>query len=129
MNDLDFRKAELVLHDGPDCPQLRGMDGAPKYRSDFDLDLGAPLNKDEGSIRVGAIGHDAVRDRFVNLLGDTTQRRSYPDKRCLSIFNRQIHQIDVHREAGQVSNEKIDCCSALESEAGLGPYMGQYSDE
>ena len=130
MNDLDFRKAELVLHDGPDCPQLRGMDGAPKYGSDFNFDLAVSLtNEDEGSACVGAVGYDAVGNCFANLLGNTTQRRSYPDKRCLSILNRQIHQIDVHREAGQVSNEKIDCCSALESEAGLGPYMGQYSDE
>src|ERR1700733_8382053 len=129
-NDLDFREAELFLYDWPHSLQLDRMDCTPKNGSHFYLDLGVSLtNKDEGSIRVGAIGHDAVRDRFANLLGDTTQRRSYPDKRCLSILNRQIHQIDVHREAGQVSNEKIDCCSALESEAGLGRYMGQYSDE
>jgi len=106
------------------------MDCTPKDGSHFDLDLGVSLaNKDEGSVRIGVVGNDAVRDRFANLLGNTIERRSYPYERCLSIFNREVHQINVHREAGQVSNEKIDCCSALESEAGLGPYMGQYSDE
>lgn len=106
------------------------MNGAPKYGSDFNFDLGVSLtNKDEGSACVGTVGHDAVRNRFANLLGNTTQRRSYPGKRCLSIFDGQIHQINVYREAGQVSNEKIDCCSAFESKASLGRHMGQYTNE
>jgi hypothetical protein len=129
-NDLDFSEAELLLYDGPDCFQLRGIDSAPKDGSDFDLDLSVSLtNKDEGSARVGAVGDDAIRDRFTNPLGNTTQRRSYPDKRCLSVLNRQINQIDVHRKTRQVSNEKIDCCSALESKASLGRHIGQYPDE
>jgi hypothetical protein len=73
------------------------MDCTPKNGSDFDLDLGVSLtNKDEGSVRVRAVGHDAVRDRFANSLGDTTQRKTYPGERCLSTLNREVNQIDVH---------------------------------
>src|SRR6266852_2504366 len=86
-NDLDFGKAESFLHDGTDSFQLDRMDCTPKNGSDFDLDLGASLtNKDQGSVRVGAVVDDAIRDRFANLLGNTTQRRSYPNKRCVSIL-------------------------------------------
>jgi hypothetical protein len=123
-NDLDFRETELFLYDWPHSLQLDRMDCTPKNGGHFDLDLGVSLaNKDEGSVRVGVIGDDAVRDRFANLLGNTIQRRSYPHKRCLSIFNWEVHQINVHREAGQVSNEKIDRCPTLESEASLGRYI------
>ena len=100
-NDLDFSEAKLFLYDWPDCSQLRGMDGASEYGSDLDLDLGVSLtNKDQGSVRVGAVGDDTVRDSFANLLGNTIQRGSYPHERCLSILNREINQIDVDREAG-----------------------------
>src|SRR5579859_4834713 len=90
-NDLDFSEAELLLYDGSDCFQLREMDSSPKYGSDFNLDLGVSLtSKDEGAARVSAVGDDAIWDRLTNLLGNTAQRRSYPDKRCLSVLNRQI---------------------------------------
>ena len=129
-NDLDFREAKSFLYDWPHSPHLNRMDCASKNGSHFDLDLGVSLtNKDEGAARVSAVGDDAIWDRFTNLLGNTAQRRSYPDKRCLSVLNRQINQVDVHRKARQVANEKIDCCSALESKASLGRHIGQYTNE
>src|ERR1700733_15170779 len=92
-NDLDFREAELFLYDWPHSLQLDRMDCTPKNGSHFDLDLGVSLaNKDESSVRVGGVGDDAVRDRFANLLGNT------------SLVNRVLARADtinVHREAGQ----------------------------
>jgi hypothetical protein len=127
---LDFREAESFLDDWPDSLQLDRMDCTPENGSHFDLDLGISLtNKDEGSVRVGAVGDDAVKDCFADLLGNTTKRGSYPDKRCLSILNWQVDQVNVHREAGQVTNEKVDCCTTLESEASLGRYVWQYTNE
>ena len=129
-NNLEFSKAELLLYDGTDYFQIRGMNSAPKHGGDFDLDLGVSLtNKNQRPVRVGAVGNDAIRDRFTNLLGNTTERRSNPNKRCLSVLNRQINQIDVHRKTRQVSDEKIDCCAALESKASLGRHVWQYTDE
>ena len=129
-NDLEFSEAELLLYDGTDCSQTRGMNSAPKHGTDFNLDLGLSLtNENQRPVRVGPVGDDPIWDRFTNLLGNTTQRRSYSDKRCLSVLNRQINQIDVHRKTRQVSDEKIDCCAALESKAGLGRHIGQYTDE
>jgi hypothetical protein len=109
---MDFRETELFFYDWPHSLQLDRMDCTPKNGDHFDLDLGVSLaNKDEGSVRVGVVGDDAVRDRFANLLGNTIQRRSYPHERCLSIVNREVHQTNVHREAGEVSNETIDSLS------------------
>jgi hypothetical protein len=63
-NDLDFRKAELFLYDWPHSLQLDRMDCTPKNGSHFDLDLGVSMaNKDEGAVRVGVVGDDALRDR------------------------------------------------------------------
>jgi hypothetical protein len=127
---MDLREAESCLYDWPHSLQLDGMYRTPKNGSHFDLDLGVSLaNEEEGSVCVRTVSDDAVMDRFANLLGNTIQRRSYPHERCLSIFNREVHQINVHREAGKVSNEKIDRCPTLESEASLGRYIWQHANE
>ena len=68
----------------------------------------------------------AVTKRCV---GDSPQGRVDCGERCVPILDRQIGQVDIHRQPWEIADEKIDRRAALQGEAGFLEHEGEGSDE
>jgi len=117
--ELVLTVAEHVLCRGGHPVCLRRPDCASHHRGGFDLDAATSQSKRQSQviklIRVGEATFQAW-DRVRRLLGDSKEAVARRPEGLGPRQQREKREVYVHGEAGEVAEEEIDRCSALQCE-------------
>ena len=133
-HDLDFGEAELVFDGRGDRYGFRVIDAAAQDRRHLDLDPDAVLPRQKlGDDVLGAsVPDDVTRaprrpSRMRSAM--PPHRRVDIGERGRPVLDRQIGEVDVHREARHVAHKEIDGRAALQGEAGFLATSGIVADQ
>lgn len=113
-------RSRISLRRPGHAPAFRGKDATAQNRRDFDLDLGVPALDGQLGRHVFPgernFGDARADEAFSQAGGETPHRRVNAGERVRPARDREVGQIDIDGQPGQVAQKEIDRGTTLQRE-------------